>query len=61
MYLHITFTDGSNPYVMFGDEEKLNKELKRWKRNFDIVTENAYSYKRPNVIVGIKAVATERR
>lgn len=36
MYLHITFTNGSNPYVAYGDESKIKKELKKWKRNYDL-------------------------
>lgn len=29
--LHITFTDGSNPYFFRGD---IKRELKRWSRNY---------------------------
>lgn len=61
MYLHIMFEDGSNPYLMYGDERKLNKEIKKWKRNFDIVTEAIYSHKRPYVVMGINAIAMKRR
>lgn len=31
--LHITFTDGSNPYVFRGN---VKRELKRWSRNYTL-------------------------
>lgn len=31
--LHLTFTDGSNPYLFRGD---VIRELRRWKRNYTI-------------------------
>lgn len=40
MILHLTFSDGSNPYVAFGDKAKVTKELRKWKKKYDItVTE----------------------
>lgn len=40
-YLHIEFTNGSNPWVSYGDKRKLTNELKRWSRNYvlDLVTD----------------------
>ena len=38
--LHISFSDGSNPYVRFGmDEKAFRRELARWKRNFSITAQ----------------------
>lgn len=34
MFLHITFSDGSNPYLMYGTIKEINKEVKKWKRNY---------------------------
>lgn len=39
MILHLTFTDGSNPYVAFGDNKKIARELKKWQRKYDISLE----------------------
>lgn len=36
MILHLTFSDGSNPYVAFGDKTKVTKELRKWKKKYDI-------------------------
>lgn len=36
-YVHITFTDGSNPYIKFTDSKKeADAELKKWSKNFNI-------------------------
>lgn len=32
MILHITFTDGSNPWVTFGDSKKCLKAWRRWEK-----------------------------
>lgn len=38
MFLHITFTDGSNPWVRFADCSKdISKDLRSWKRHYIIV------------------------
>ena len=34
MFLHITFSDGSNPFLMYGTITEINKEAKKWKRNY---------------------------
>lgn len=39
MYLHITFTNGSNPFLKYGTEKELNKELKKWEKNWDLLKE----------------------
>lgn len=39
--LHIIFGDGSNPYVRFNMEERtFRNELRKWKRNYNIVSAN---------------------
>lgn len=39
--LHIIFGDGSNPYVRFNmDERTFRNELRKWKRNYNIVSAN---------------------
>lgn len=36
-YVHIRFTDGSNPYIKFTDNRKeVDAELKKWSKNFNI-------------------------
>ena len=37
MYFHMTFEDGSNPYVMYGTEAQLRKELKKWEENYYLI------------------------
>lgn len=38
-YLHIEFTDGSNPYIKFVDNKKeLDAEIKKWSKEFNIET-----------------------
>lgn len=38
MWLHITFKDGSNPYVKYRlkTENGLKRELKKWEKNYDL-------------------------
>lgn len=36
--LHITFTNGSNPWLMYSDSDReIQNAIRRWKRNFCIV------------------------
>lgn len=36
-YLHIEFTDGSNPFLKFtNSREEIDKEIKKWERNYKI-------------------------
>lgn len=41
MYLHITFTDGSNPYIKFYYNENpmrsVTKDIRSWKRHYVVV------------------------
>lgn len=38
MWLHITFKDGSNPYVKYRirTENGLKRELKKWEKNYEL-------------------------
>lgn len=46
MFLHLTFTNGSNPFVFYGpktgDTTKADcmKELQRWKRRYDVIDQS---------------------
>ena len=37
MYLHLQFTNGGRPFVKYGDRQELKKELRRWKRHYNII------------------------
>lgn len=38
MTIHITFTNGSNPYVRVNmDKKQFRSELRKWKRNYNVV------------------------
>ena len=37
MVLHISFADGSNPFVKYGTRAELEREIHRWKRRFIIL------------------------
>lgn len=39
MILHITFRDGSNPYVSYGGPEKIRAAWKQWEKNPDAIPE----------------------
>ena len=48
-YIHITFTNGSNPYLKYGmDERSFLKEVKKWNRLYvmrlDDIQGNGYFY-----------------
>lgn len=34
--LHLTFSDGSNPWLHYGDRKTIEGDLKKWGRNFNI-------------------------
>lgn len=36
MFLHINFSNGSNPYVCYGDKDKIKLEIRRWKQNYEL-------------------------
>lgn len=43
MYLHITFSDGSNPFVRYGTITDIEKEIKRWDRNYEQLWRRDYA------------------
>lgn len=37
MFIHITFTNGSNPFLKYcKNEEEIRKEIKRWQKNYSL-------------------------
>lgn len=36
MFLHIDFTNGSNPYVYYGNKDKIKLEIRKWKQNYEL-------------------------
>lgn len=36
MFLHINFSNGSNPYVCYGDKNKIKLEIRKWKRVYEL-------------------------
>lgn len=39
MFLHITFSDGCQPYIKHGTEKQLRREIEHWKENYNIINE----------------------
>ena len=37
MYIHITFEDGSSPYVMYGNRNQVDAEMERWKSSYYLI------------------------
>lgn len=39
MFLHLTFTDGSNPFIFPGDTTRAEcmKELQRWEKRYEVI------------------------
>ena len=61
MYLHIEFTNGSNPYLKYGTEDELLKEIKKWEKEWNLVKETVAGFVngKPGII-GIQVRATEK-
>lgn len=36
MFLHIDFSNGSNPYVCYGDKNKIKLEIRKWKQVYEL-------------------------
>ncbi len=36
MFLHIDFANGSNPYVYYGNKDKIKLEIRKWKQTYDL-------------------------
>lgn len=43
MFLHLTFTDGSNPFIFYGQKPgdttraECMKELQRWEKRYEVI------------------------
>lgn len=59
MFLHIVFEDGSNPYVKYGTDKELKKEIKRWEKNFDLDIGNVLDMK--SEVIGYRIIAEDKR
>ena len=63
MFLHIAFKDGSNPYVAYGTDKELKKEIKKWEKNYNLDIENVLRNKTDtnSEVVGYSVVAENKR
>ena len=63
MFLHIAFKDGSNPYVAYGADKELKKEIKKWEKNYNLEIENVFRNKADmnSEVVGYSVVAENKR
>ena len=43
-YIHLSFSDGSNPFVFYGSTLECMKELKRWTKHFSIEFQKKHYY-----------------
>lgn len=43
-YIHLSFSDGSNPFVFYGSALECMKELKRWTKHFSIEFQKQHYY-----------------
>lgn len=62
MFLHIQFLNGSNPFLKYGTEKELDKELKEWEKNWKLLKEPVMGFinGKPG-IVGYDVRATEKQ
>ena len=44
-YIHLSFSDGSNPFVFYGSALECMKELRRWEKHFSIKFQKQHYYK----------------
>lgn len=63
MFLHIAFKDGSNPYVKYGTDKELKREIKKWGKNYNLEVENITRNKAiaDSEIIGYSVVAENKR
>ena len=54
MYLHLTFEDGSNPYVVYGIKQKIIQEIDKWKCNNYLIV-NKITNQTGNKVLGYRA------
>lgn len=43
-YIHLSFSDGSNPWIFYGDTPECMKKLDRWKKHFTIEFQTKHYY-----------------
>jgi hypothetical protein len=43
-YIHLSFENGSNPYLFYGNAPECMKELARWKKHYSIEFSKAHFY-----------------
>ena len=43
-YIHFSFSNGSNPYVFYGNTTECMNELERWRKNYKIVFQRKHYY-----------------
>ena len=43
-YIHFSFSNGSNPYVFYGNTIECMNELGRWEKNYKIVFQRKHYY-----------------
>ena len=43
-YIHLSFSDGSNPYVFYGNPSECMKELERWKKRYRVEFQKQHYY-----------------
>lgn len=54
MFIHLSFTDGSNPWFCFGDDKECDKRLKEWEAKYVVDTKNVLNDKKEKVgVMGI--------
>ena len=61
MYLHIKFKNGSNPFLKYGTEKELFKELKKWDKNYHLLVDRVPGFiNKKWQDVGLEVLAIER-
>lgn len=58
MFLHIVFKDGSNPYVKYGEDKELKKEIKKWSKEYNLEVRDTLMN---NKVVGYTVTAENKR
>ena len=43
-YIHLSFSDGSNPFVFYGNPPECMKELERWKKRYHVEFQKQHYY-----------------
>lgn len=43
-YIHLSFSDGSNPWIFYGNALECMKQLERWKRHYNVEFQKQHYY-----------------